>query len=51
MRARKRLKENESYEELWIVQQCDPAGRQLGVEASELEEAIDYLRDLAHRFG
>lgn len=50
-RARKRLQQSESYEELLLLSRCDRAGRVAGVEAPELEEALDYLRELAHSFG
>ncbi len=46
VRARKRLQRNESFEELMLLSECDHAGRQAGVEASELEEALQYLREL-----
>ena len=46
-RARKRLEANESYHELVLLGECDRAGRQQGVETSELEGALDYIRDLA----
>jgi predicted nucleotidyltransferase len=45
-RAKKRLQANESYEELLLLSECDIGGRQAGVEAPELEEAIEYLREL-----
>jgi len=51
VRARRRLQANESYEELVTLAQCDRAGRQPGVMASDLDEALDYLRDLAVTFG
>ncbi len=50
-RARRRLKENESYDELVLLGECDQAGRVAGVEASELEEALEYLRDLSIGFS
>jgi len=50
-RARHRLEASEHYEELMLLARCDRAGRQRGVEASELHEAIDYLRDLARMCG
>lgn len=50
-RARKRLQENENFDDLMLLQQCDRAGRQCGVEVCELEEALDYIRELAHLFG
>ena len=50
-RARRRLQKSESYEELVLLAKCDRAGRNVGVEASELEEALDYIRELANTFG
>ena len=50
-RAHRRLKESESYEELLTLCRCDRAGRQMGVEAPELDEALDYVRNLAQSFG
>lgn len=47
-RAHKRLKQSENYEELMILARCDRDGRQQGVEVPELEEAIDYLRQLSY---
>jgi hypothetical protein len=50
-RARRRFRQSESYEELLLLARCDREGRQAGVEASELEEALDYLRELAAMCG
>ena len=50
-RAKRRLQRNESYGELILLAECDRAGRQPGVEAPELEEALDYLRELKTMFG
>ena len=50
-RAKRRLLQAESYDELLLLAQCDRAGRVAGVEASELEEALDYVRELAITFG
>lgn len=49
-RARKRLSANESYEELLTLCHCDRAGRVPGAVAPELNEAIDYLRELSRSF-
>jgi hypothetical protein len=46
-RAHRRLRESESYEELILLTECDRLGRGCGVEASELDEALQYVRDLA----
>jgi hypothetical protein len=50
-RARRRLEQSENYEDLLLLGECDRAGRQPGVEAPELDEAIAYLRDLQQMFG
>jgi predicted HD phosphohydrolase len=50
-RARRRLQQSEDFDELIRLCQCDRGGRQMGVQASELEEALDYIRDLDERFG
>ena len=50
-RARKRLAESEDFEELMLLAQCDRQGRVAGVAAPELEEALDYLRELARTCG
>ena len=50
-RARRRLQQSESFDELVLLSECDRAGRQPGVEAPELEEALDYLRNLKAMFG
>ncbi len=50
-RARRRLEVNESFEDLVLLGQCDRRGRQKAVEAPELEEALEYLRELARTCG
>jgi hypothetical protein len=50
-RARRRLEQSEHFEELMLLADCDRAGRQAGVEAPELNEALDYLRELGRMFG
>jgi hypothetical protein len=47
MRARRRLEASEDYEHLLLLAQCDQRGRKKGIETSDLDEAIDYLRELA----
>jgi len=51
LRARRRLRQAESYEELLLLSHCDRAGRQAGVPAPELDEALEYVRNLALTFG
>lgn len=50
-RAKRRLRKSEYFDELVLLGECDRAGRQPGVEAPELEEALDYLRELERMFG
>jgi hypothetical protein len=50
-RARRRLQESENFEDLMLLCDCDQRGRQRGVEAPDLEEAIRYLRELAAMCG
>jgi predicted HD phosphohydrolase len=50
-RARRRLEQSEHFEDLLLLGECDRAGRRSGVEAPELNEAIDYLRELGDMFG
>ena len=47
--AQRRLRQSEYFEELVLLGECDRAGRQAGVEAPELEEALDYLREAGAR--
>jgi predicted HD phosphohydrolase len=50
-RARRRLEESEYFDELVLLGQCDRAGRQPGAAEPELDEALDYLRELSTMFG
>ncbi len=45
-RAHRRLRESENYDDLVLLGECDRAGRQPGVEAPELDEAMEYLGGL-----
>jgi hypothetical protein len=50
-RAKRRLMESPDYDDLITLARCDRAGRQRGAQAPELDEALDYLRDLSQTFG
>jgi predicted HD phosphohydrolase len=50
-RARRRLRQSEHFDDLVLLGECDRAGRTPGVEAPELDEALDYLRELDTMFG
>ena len=51
VRARRRLEESEDFEELQLLSRCDRAGRVPGVQVPEVDEALDYIRDLARMYG
>jgi predicted HD phosphohydrolase len=51
VRARRRLRASKDFEELKLLARCDQAGRQPGAPAPELDEALDYLRELSQTFG
>ena len=50
-RARRRLRQSPHYDDLVLLGECDRAGRQPGAIAPELDEALDYLRQLAQMFN
>lgn len=49
-RTRRRLEASEHYEELILLARCDEAGRERGVETPDVDEALDYCRELEERF-
>jgi predicted nucleotidyltransferase len=51
VRAHRRLRANESYEELRLLAECDRRGRQVGVPVPEVDEALDYVRELSRMCG
>jgi hypothetical protein len=50
-RALRRLREHESFDDLMLLEKCDRDGRQPRVVAPELDDALDYLRDLDRTFN
>ena len=50
-RARRRLRENENYDDLVLLNECDRGGRCVGVPTTELEEALDYIRETGSTYG
>lgn len=50
-RLRRRLQESEDFEELLLLAECDRAGRVPGAQVPSLEEALQYIRELAEQFG
>ena len=50
-RNHRRLRENENYDDLILLSECDRAGRQIGVVVPDVEEALDYVREIAELCG
>jgi predicted nucleotidyltransferase len=46
-RARRRLAEHEDFDTLLTLGDCDRKGRERGVEAPDVEEALSYIRELS----
>ncbi len=51
MRAARRLRDHECYEELLLLGKCDRGGRQVGVAVPEVDEALEYIREVARMCG
>jgi hypothetical protein len=51
VRSRRRLEASESFEELMLLARCDRAGRRQGVQVPEVEDALEYLRELEKMCG
>jgi predicted nucleotidyltransferase len=51
VRARRRLQQADDYDELLRLVRCDRHGRVPGGEAPELDEALDYVREVARMCG
>ncbi len=45
-RAKLRLQENESFEDLLLLGECDRLGRRIGVATTDLSDALEYIREL-----
>lgn len=50
-RSQRRLREHPDFEELELLSRCDKAGRQRGMQVPEVEEALDYVRELTRMYG
>jgi predicted HD phosphohydrolase len=50
-RAQRRLEENENFDELQILSKCDRGGRQKDVQVPDVDEALEYLRNLEAEHG
>ncbi len=50
-RSHRRLAASEDFDELRLLARCDQAGRVQGVAVPDVDEALQYLRDLARMCG
>jgi predicted HD phosphohydrolase/predicted nucleotidyltransferase len=50
-RARRRLEESDDFDELMLLSKCDRGGRVCGAQVPEVEEALDYVRELGRMYG
>jgi hypothetical protein len=51
VRLRRRLERSESYDELMLLADCDRRGRTIGMQTPDLQDALDYLRELSDSCG
>ena len=51
VRSRRRLEASENFDDLMLLSKCDRQGRATQVEAPDVDEALEYLRDLARTCG
>ena len=51
VRAHRRLRSSEDYDELVFLSRCDREGRRQGVPVPDVVEALDYVRELDETFG
>ena len=51
VRLRRRLEASEDFDELMLLAECDDAGRAVGVAAPDVEDALEYVRELAATCG
>jgi hypothetical protein len=51
VRARRRLMQSDDFDTLVLLNECDRAGRVPGMEVPDVDEALEYLRDLAKMCG
>lgn len=49
-RRRRRLEESEYFDDLMLLAECDKAGRQPGVEAPELDDALEEIREISEMY-
>ena len=50
-RAKQRLRESPDFDELMLLEKCDRNGRQRGMQVLDLDEALDFIREVARTNG
>ena len=50
-RARRRLEAHDDYDNLLLLSDCDRDGRQQGAQVPDLEDALEYLQEMARSDG
>ena len=50
-RRRKRLRESPWFDDLVTLAECDAAGRIPGMQVDDLDQALDYIRQIETMFG
>jgi len=50
-RARRRLEESPDFDELVLLSRCDRAGRVPGAQVSDVDDALDHVRELSRLYG
>lgn len=50
-RARRRLQQNESFDDLVRLGECDRGGRQVGVQVTQLEDALESIRAISDQYS
>lgn len=51
LRARHRLEESPDFEELQLLSRCDREGRVPGAQVSDVDESLEYIREMARLYG
>lgn len=51
VRSERRLRASPDFEELMLLAKCDRQGRAIGVLVPDVEDALDYIRELAETCG
>ena len=50
-RSRRRLERSDDFDDLLTLSECDRTGRECGVAVPEVDEALEYIRDLVDMCG